>query len=535
MDLGPAELDGDSLIRPERFIKPEVSGLAVPTIARVDGKVVVNHQVYLQWRDGHREQRPMANVLDVGGREYYVDPLPSQESTGEPPAWSRKARAKFLAGEPAPAAPTVFSQIVNQISKFVDFGCERAKGAAATVALWVMLTYFYHVFVAIPYLRLVGRPGSGKTRLLGILRRLVFRPFASSDPSGASLFRTIHHRGGTMLLDEADKLWRSNSTAGPIFSVLLAGYKQGGQLARLEFVGGVRTPISFHVFCPKATASIADLPPVLASRGIQIPMMPALPDSPVANRRVDEDPAVWQRLRDDLHALALEHGSTWLDLPNRSEVCGTIRNRHAELWQPLLSLAAWLESAGVAGLLDLVRDYALASIERTRKTAVPEEDEMLLLTLAQALLNGEQPTCKEICNRVKKAQPRLFCSLTPRGLSAQLETYGIHTNSKSGNRREFREETIEALRQVQLRFGIDLGIPNRGFWSTNFNGNGHRSDLSSRHPGGNGAESNGGEERNNSGAAGAAGAPVRRRLRTPQSLGAADMVSAASAAPAAVA
>ena len=49
---------------------------------------------------------------------------------------------------------------------------------------------------------------------------------------------------------------------------------------------------------------------------------------------LDEAAERLQALRDDLHALALEHGSVWLDLARRSDVCAGLGGRHFELWQP---------------------------------------------------------------------------------------------------------------------------------------------------------------------------------------------------------
>ena len=84
----------------------------------------------------------------------------------------------------------------------------------------------------------------------------------------------------------------------------------------MEPVGdsGFKT-VSFDVFGPKALACIAGLPPALASRAIPVTMFRSPPGSEKPRRRIDADPEGWQRLRDELHALALEHGPTWLELP----------------------------------------------------------------------------------------------------------------------------------------------------------------------------------------------------------------------------
>ena len=51
------ELDVSSIVRPERFITPEVSGLAVPSMTTMGDKVQGRSVLYLRWADGKRERR----------------------------------------------------------------------------------------------------------------------------------------------------------------------------------------------------------------------------------------------------------------------------------------------------------------------------------------------------------------------------------------------------------------------------------------------------------------------------------------------
>ena len=51
------EIDTACIVRPERFIVPEVSGLAVPTMTEMGDKPVRRFLLYMQWPDGRRERR----------------------------------------------------------------------------------------------------------------------------------------------------------------------------------------------------------------------------------------------------------------------------------------------------------------------------------------------------------------------------------------------------------------------------------------------------------------------------------------------
>jgi hypothetical protein len=164
-------------------------------------------------------------------------------------------------------------------------------------------------------------------------------------------------------------------------------------------------------------------------------------------------------LRDELHALALEHGPTWLDLPNRTDVCPTMSGRDYELWQPLLALASWIESHGAGGLLKLLQEHALAVIDRGKEETVPDADETLLRILAEAVRSGERPIPHDILAKATEAEPGVFRNWYPRTVTARLKSYGIPTPRKVGSRREFRDVTPEMLLRIQDSYGIDLDCP----------------------------------------------------------------------------
>jgi hypothetical protein len=334
-----------------------------------------------------------------------------------------------------------------------------ASGTVATLAIWSMLSYCFQAWDAVPYLYVGGPMGSGKSTLFGILNRLVHRPLASSNLTGPALFRTLHDRGGTLLFDEAERLRQSTPDQQEILSMLLAGYRRGGQATRLEAVGDTFRPVAFDVYGPKALACIAGLPPTLASRCIPVMMFRAEPDSPKPRRRIDAVPEEWQRLRDDLHALALEHGASWLELAQRSDVCPSgIDGRSYELWQPLLALAAWVEGHGADGLLCLMQRHALATVEAGKDDQVPEADEVLLEVMTEQVRCGNQPTPGEILTRAKERDASTFDKWIAATVSRRLKAYGIATPKKSHGERRYKNVTLDTLFRIQRHYSIDLGL-----------------------------------------------------------------------------
>jgi hypothetical protein len=459
------ELDAGRIVRPERFIATDVSGLAVPSIIAVGERPVGQWRLYMKWRDGRRQavRLPWSLDLPAGdgqstGRRLWIHPTPADPSARQTSGWSQAARRRWLSGGGLPDPAALFAAVCERFAHFLHLPAAKAPGTTATLALWVLLSYVYPAFDAVPYLFLGGPLGSGKSRVFEILARLTFRPLSSSNLSAAALFRTLHDRGGCLLLDEAERL---KQTAAPdvseLLSLLLAGYKRGGQATRLEPVGDTFRTVAFDVFGPKALACIAGLPPALASRAIPVMMFRSPPGSDKPRRRIDAEPERWQSLRDDLHALALDHGPTWLELPKRAGVCPAMSGRDYELWQPLLSLADWIESHGAAGLLELVQQHALASIDEGCDDAAPDHDETLLRLLADAVRTGDAPTAAELLDAAQKQDARTFDKWTARAVAGHLKRYGLTTNKTAG-RKVYGRVSPADLRAIQATYHLDLGF-----------------------------------------------------------------------------
>jgi hypothetical protein len=458
------ELDVSSIVRPERLITTEVSGLTVPTMTMVGDKPAGRWTLYLQWANGKRERRSLPPFIDLAdGRRLWILPTPAEPTASTPQGWSAEARQQWLQGAQAPDPADLFKRLSERFTHFIELPRDQAPGTIATLALWTLLTYVYHAWDAVPYLHIGGPLGSGKSRVFEILLRLVFRPLLSSSMTAPSLFRTLDAQGGTLLLDEAEQLKQTrNPGTAEIVSMLLAGHKRGGQARRLEPAGDSFRMVAFDVYGPKGLACIAGLPPVLASRAIGLTMFRAPPGSEKPRRRIDADPAGWEQLRDDLHSLAMEHGPTWLELPKRVAVCPTwMGGRDCDLWQPLLALTWWVESHGARGLLGLMQKHALEIIDAGKDDSTPHHDEALLRVLTAEVRAQAAPTPSDILHKAKQDDAESFKGWTPRAVSEHLKRYGLTTN-KSCGRKVYGRVTLDKLRAVQDSYGIDLGLEENG-------------------------------------------------------------------------
>ena len=450
------ELGDGRVVRPERFILPDVSGLAVPRRTARGSEVVSEWMLYLRWRDGRREAIPLPEMLSVEGERVFFDTRPPEPPPSMMPGWSAASRGAWLSGSSPTPPDEVCRMLIEGFAKYLDLPSETAAGTVAMLACWSLLTYLSPSLAAVPYVSVSGPMGSGKSKILELLQQVVFRPLLTSSTSEAAIFRSLHAFGHTALLDEAERL-RDPEMQG-VLANLLAGYKRGGCATRCEKAGDGQILLRhFSVFGCKAFAAINEVPPTLASRCIAVPMFRSPKGSIKPRLRVDDDAELWQRLRDALHILAMEHGSEWLDLPGRQDVVPEMSGRNFELWQPLLGLAAWFEDRGARGLLDLLRQHAMLLIEQGREAATPPDDEVLLQALARAVGSGIAPTAGELLATVQAAEPSLFRNWSARGVTAHLKRYGIMSRKTNG--RHIFDPSHTDLLRVQQAYGIDLDLP----------------------------------------------------------------------------
>lgn len=462
-DFG-VDLDNTQIARPELFHAREVSGVAIPAIRLDSGKPAGRWDLLLRWHaNGHRERRELSATLELsGGARLWLHPMPVEPTLSTRSPWSAPGRDAWLEGRPSPDPVGVLQRLCDRFARFLDFPPDTAEGATATLALWTLLTYAYPAWPCVPYLSVGGPMASGKTTLFRVLARLVFRPLESSNTTAPCLFRTLHDRGGTLLLDEAERLRDGTPEAGELRSILLSGYKRGSPAMRLEKVGDGFRRTEFDAYGPKALAAIASMPEALASRCIRLTMFRAAPNSPKPRRRIDHDADSWAVLRDDLHALALEHGATWLELAQRDACPTALSGRDFELWAPLFALTLWLEERGASGLLGVLTDFAMATADAARDDAAPEADEALLRILANHVHDGTAGTLKpgDVLREAREADPVTFKGWSAKGVASVLARYALRTHRGHGNAgRTYARVTVDSLRRICAAYGFDLPLP----------------------------------------------------------------------------
>jgi len=144
----------------------------------------------------------------------------------------------------------LFKEIKNFIHRYLELPADFEEIAS----LYVLLTWVYEFAPSIPYLRVIGDWGTGKTRFLQVAGAVCFRPiFASGATTPAPIFRILEQFRGTLVLDEAD--FKDSAAWVEMVKLLNNGYRPGMPVLRADKENGKWYPRSYQVFGPKLIAT----------------------------------------------------------------------------------------------------------------------------------------------------------------------------------------------------------------------------------------------------------------------------------------
>jgi len=140
--------------------------------------------------------------------------------------------------------------LFKEIKRFIHRYLELPADFEEITSLYVLLTWVYEFAPSIPYLRVIGDWGTGKTRFLQVAGAICFRPiFASGATTPAPIFRILEQFRGTLVFDEAD--FKDSAAWSEMVKLLNNGYRPGMPVLRADKENGKWYPRSYQVFGPK--------------------------------------------------------------------------------------------------------------------------------------------------------------------------------------------------------------------------------------------------------------------------------------------
>ena len=257
---------------------------------------------------------------------------------------ARPGKAAVAAAQPVlPQLPeqdgnALLADVAAFLRRYVMF---PAAHAADTVALWAAHTYLVAGFESTPRLALLSpEKQCGKTRVLELLDLLCAGAETLSDASPAYLYRRIGAGKVTILLDEADAIWKrgkSDETAEALRSIVNAGHRRSARVGRVEMNGQAATLKRFPVYAPAAIAGIGSLPDTILDRAVILRMRRRAPGEQIRDYRErvtrPEGDALRDRLAKWAEDVAGRVGCPWPQMPPG------VADRAADVWEPLLMVA----------------------------------------------------------------------------------------------------------------------------------------------------------------------------------------------------
>lgn len=230
----------------------------------------------------------------------------------------------------------LLSDLHQYLNKYVDIEDEIDRDIVLT---YVLLTWVYQRFSSIPYLRVLGDYGTGKSRLLKILNICYKSIYTSANASEAPIFRLVHKYGGTLIIDEAE-LSRKNDRCEGIKEILRFGKDSDGVVTRCE---GTNFEVKTHrVFGPKILGSRRTYrDDALESRMIDIKMKETKYDHIPLNLDVREFEADSERIRKMLFYWSFKNYFKIDTNVYKEYTNGTISKRLNEMNSSLICIRYW--------------------------------------------------------------------------------------------------------------------------------------------------------------------------------------------------
>lgn len=162
--------------------------------------------------------------------------------------------------------PDVYQRILLILDTFIDTPKENKE----LLAVWIIGTYFHKQFSSFPRLFVNAMKGSGKSRLLQLLKALCWNASVQANMSEAVLFRNASKQ--TLLFDESESI--TNKEKSAMRELLNAGYKKGVDVKRMRKSitkdGEQQIVETFDLYGPVALANISGMEDVLGDRCISI-------------------------------------------------------------------------------------------------------------------------------------------------------------------------------------------------------------------------------------------------------------------------
>ena len=354
----------------------------------------------------------------------------------------------LLPEQPEPYGTT--DALVEEITIYLDRYVDLSPDFRLLAVYYILLTWVYDACNELPYLRLRGDFGTGKTRALTVIGSICYKAFFASGASTISpIFHILDTFRGTMILDEAD--FRFSDEKAELVKILNNGNARGFPVLR-TMMNAKREfdPRAFNVYGPKL-----------------IGMRHSFDDEALESRFITENMGS-RRVRDDIprnlpnsqreEARALRNKLLTFRFSNRNELrigahdSTTASDRVSQIAAPILALATNSETrTQLLRLINGINDEL-----RADRADLPEAALLEVLIDLIAESNQWAIPVKQIAARlIQKAGRDIDRPITARYVGQLLRKRLHLTTFKSHGNYVWPVAEREKLEVLAARYGID--------------------------------------------------------------------------------
>jgi len=133
-----------------------------------------------------------------------------------------------------PEKPEKFDNIeelVKEIQEHIHKYCDVGKDFETFATYYILLSWIYDKLDTIPYLRVRGDTGTGKSRFLTVVGSLLYKAsIVAGAVTPAPIYRIIKRWKGSIILDEAD--WEKSDEKNEVITILNCGFERNKPVIR---------------------------------------------------------------------------------------------------------------------------------------------------------------------------------------------------------------------------------------------------------------------------------------------------------------
>lgn len=343
------------------------------------------------------------------------------------------------------------SALLDELTERIGLHSILLPGRAEAMALWVVHAHAHEAADHSPFLGLVSpEKRCGKTTNLIMLRELLPNPILTSNISSSALYRATHGQKCALMIDEADRLFKSAAFIGIIQS---AHARLGGTVDRTDSSG---KPVQFSVYGPKVYAMIGLPEDTIADRSLTIEMRRKRPDESCERLR---SPAL-EALKDLKLKAARFVADNYMTLVDADPAIPQgLYDRAEQNWRPLLAIA---DLAG-GDWPDRARRIAVEMASAKDDDLSPAT--LLLSDLRDMFVRGGVDRIvtylltDELVRMEERPWARWSDSLAPANLADMLRPFGIKPKRMRQSGRVMRGYERAMFEDVWVRYLPPLSQP----------------------------------------------------------------------------